>query len=187
MADNNTIARPYAQACFELAREQDTLERWSQALAAARDLLADGQVARYLATPALDAEQKFRFLTGLFDTAAGESSILSGGDRQGSNFLRLLLENGRVNVLPEIAEHFEELKAQVENTLDVTVTSATALSDAQKAAVTAALTGKLGRDVNLVTETDENLIGGAVIRAGDVVIDGSLRSRLEDLSNALIA
>ena len=98
-----------------------------------------------------------------------------------------MLENGRIGVLPEIAERFDALKAGVENTLDVTVTSAVELSDEQKRTIADALKARLGRDVRVATEIDENLIGGAIIRAGDVVIDGSLRSRLEGLSNALIA
>ena len=92
-----------------------------------------------------------------------------------------------VQCLPEIADHFDALKANVENTVDVTVTSAVPLSAAQKKTVAKALKERLGREVNLATEIDENLIGGAVISAGDVVIDGSLRSRLEGLSNALIS
>jgi F-type H+-transporting ATPase subunit delta len=97
----------------------------------------------------------------------------------------LLIDYGRVSVVPEIAEHFDALKAAVENTVDVTVTSAAKMSAAQEKTVVAALQERLGRDVNLFTEIDENLIGGAVIRAGDVVIDGSLRARLEGLANAL--
>ena len=88
--------------------------------------------------------------------------------------------------MPEIAERFDALRAEVENTVDVVVTSATALSEAQQQAIVAALTKKLGREVRLETRVDENLIGGAVIRAGDVVIDGSLRARLDGLTTALI-
>src|SRR5690606_15629478 len=105
----------------------------------------------------------------------------------GSNFVRLLLEYERVAALPEMSELFEQMKARVENTVDVTVTTATALSDVQKQALVAALKKRLGREVRLTVEVDETLIGGAVIRAGDVVIDGSLRSRLERLSTALVA
>ena len=187
MADNNTIARPYARAAFELANEKGELDKWSEALTAAKDVLADGQVVRFLGRPALTDEQRLGFLTDLFKSAGGKASILAGGSEQGNNFLKLLLEYGRVAVLPEIAEHFDALKANIENTVDVTVTSAAPMSAAQKKAVSAALTKRLGRTVRLETEIDETLIGGAVIRAGDVVIDGSLRSRLEGLSNALIS
>ena len=96
-----------------------------------------------------------------------------------------MLENGRVGVLPEIADQFEALKAKVENTVDAVVTSAAPLSAERQQELTKTLSAKLGRDVRLTTEIDENLIGGAVIRAGDVVIDGSLRARLEGLANAL--
>jgi len=187
MADNNTIARPYARAAFELANEKGELDKWSEALTAAKDVLADGQAVRFLSRPALTDEQKLGFLTDLFESADGKTSILAGGNEQGKNFLKLLLEYGRVVVLPEIAEHFEALKANIENTIDVTVTSAAPMSAAQQKAVSAALTERLGRTVRLETEIDETLIGGAVIRAGDVVIDGSLRARLEGLSNALIS
>jgi F-type H+-transporting ATPase subunit delta len=142
---------------------------------------------KFLAHPTLTDEQKLGFLTDLFKATGGKASILAGSSEQGNNFLKLLLEYGRVAVLPEIAQHFEALKANVENTVDVTVTSAVPMSAAQQKAVTAALEKRLGRAVRLETEIDETLIGGAVIRAGDVVIDGSLRSRLEGLSNALIS
>ena len=187
MADNNTIARPYARAAFEFAGEQKDLAGWSDALDVAKGLLADGQVVKFLANPALSDEQKLGFLTELFQSTDGKTSVLGGGNEHGSNFLKLLLEYGRVSVLPEIAAHFDALKAAIENTVDVTVTSAATMSAAQKKTIIAALEERLGRSINLSTEIDENLIGGAVIRAGDVVIDGSLRSRLESLANALIA
>jgi F-type H+-transporting ATPase subunit delta len=187
MADNNTIARPYARATFELADGNKNLAGWSAALLVAKDVMADGQVARFLANPSLTNDQRMGFLTETMSAVGENSSVLAGNDEQGNNFLKLLLEYRRVSVLPEISEHFEALKAAVENTVDVTVTSASELSAAQQEAVTAALKERLGRDVNISTEIDENLIGGAVIRAGGVVIDGSLRTRLESLANALIA
>lgn len=187
MADNNTIARPYAEAAFELAREAKRLDAWGEALRLAGELTADGRVAKFLANPTLSDEQRLAFLTGLFASAGGEGSIFAGRDRHGTNFLKLLLEYERVAALPEMAEHFDALKDAVENTVEVTVTSATELSAEQKQAIVSALRTRLGREVQLDTALDENLIGGAVIRAGDVVIDGSLRSRLTGLSNALTA
>ncbi len=88
-------------------------------------------------------------------------------------------------MLPEISAHFEALKAETENKVDVVVTSASKISDKQKETIGKALRERLGRDVSIATEIDENLIGGAVITAGDVVIDGSLRARLEGLATAL--
>ncbi len=184
MADNNTIARPYARAAFELASEAKDLAAWSEALNAAQDILADGQAEKFLSNPSLSNEQKLEFLNDVFGDVGGKGLVLAGSNEHGTNFLKLLLEYGRVAVLPEIAEHFEALKAEIENTVDVTVTSAAPLSAEQQKSVAAALKERLGRDVTLSTEIDENLIGGAVIRAGDVVIDGSLRTRLEGLSNA---
>ncbi|MGI9221976.1 MAG: F0F1 ATP synthase subunit delta [Woeseiaceae bacterium] len=184
MADNNTIARPYAQAVFELANEASELSEWSVSLDVAGQLLADGSLVEYLSTPELSDEKRFEFLTGLFKSAGADK--LTGGDKRGDNFLKLLLENNRTNVLPEIAEHFEVLKADIENSVEATVTSATPLSSAQQDEIASSLKKRLGREVSITTEIDENLIGGAVIRAGDVVIDGSLRARLEGLANALV-
>jgi F-type H+-transporting ATPase subunit delta len=187
MADNNTIARPYAQAVFELARDAKALDAWSGALTTVRSLLADGVVAEYLSAPSLSNTERLEFLSGLVSSASEPASVLAGSDERGTNFLKLLLENRRLSVLPEISEHFEAFKADVENTIDVTITSAAALSDAQLATLVDALKARFGRDVNVKTQVDENLIGGAVIRAGDVVIDGSMRSSLQGLTSALIA
>ena len=187
MADNNTIARPYARAVFRVAQDNDALAEVATSLDAGRQILSDGQVAKFLANPLLSDDQRLEFLTDLFGKAAGKDSVFAGNSEHGVNFLKLLLEYGRVDVLPEVADRFDALKANVENTLDVTVTSAAALSDAQQKEIEVALKSRLGRDVNLSTEIDEGLIGGAVVRAGDVVIDGSVRARLESLSNALVA
>jgi len=184
MADNNTVARPYAQAVFEIANESGNLEPWSESLAIAGQLLGDRPLIEYLGNPGFSDEQRLDFLSGLFQKAGAK--LLAGGDDKGTNFVKLLLENRRVAVLPEISEHFEAMKAKVENSVDAVVTSASQLSKKQVDEIAAALTGRLGCDVNVATEIDENLIGGAVIRAGDVVIDGSLRARLEGLATALI-
>ncbi len=184
MADNNTIARPYAQAIFELAREGGALGPWSASLSVAGQLLGDKSLVEYLGNPGFNDQQRLEFLAGLFQKAGAQ--LLGGGDERGSNFLKLLLENRRVAVLPEIAAHYEALKARIENSVEAVVTSATALTDSQLGEIVGALTERLGCDVKVATEIDENLIGGAVIRAGDVVIDGSLRARLEGLATALI-
>jgi F-type H+-transporting ATPase subunit delta len=184
MADNNTIARPYAQAAFELAHESGDLAKWSAGLGIAGELLADGQVANFLSDPSMDNDRRLEFLTGLFGKA--KATVLAGKDKRGTNFLKLLLEYGRVAVIPEISEHFERLKANVENIVDVTVTSAAALSAGQRSEIAKALEKRLGRDINLETEIDASLIGGAVITAGDIVIDGSMRARLDSLTTALV-
>ena len=185
MADNNTVARPYAQAAFDVAQETNALAELSESFAAAKAIMADGQVADFMSRPKLTDEQRLGFLQGLFATVVADGSVFAGGSEHGTNFLKLLLENDRVAVLPEIADQFEALKADVENTVDAVITSASPLSTAQQQEMAAALKRKLGREIRVSTELDENLIGGAVIRAGDVVIDGSLRARLSGLANAL--
>lgn len=187
MADNHTIARPYARAAFELASESAGLAAWAESLGTAKELLADRRIGKVVTNPTLTDEQKTSFLSELFLSAGGESSIFAGRNEQGTNFLRLLIEYGRVTVLPEIADRFNALKDNVENTIDVTVRSAAALTSAQQSTIVSSLKKRLGREINLHTELDESLIGGAVIRAGDVVIDGSLRSRLESLATVLIS
>ena len=185
MADNNTVARPYAEAAFEVAQENGTLAELSGSLTAAKALMEDGLIAEFLSRPKLTDEQRLEFLRGLFAETVGEGSLFAGGSQHGTNFLKLLLENDRVAVLPEIAEQFEALKARLENTVDAVITSAAPLSEAQQKEMADSLRERLGRDIRITTEIDENLIGGAVIRAGDVVIDGSLRARLNGLANAL--
>jgi len=184
VADNNTVARPYAQAIFEIADSAGVLAEWSESLAIAGQLLSDRGLVEYMADPAFSDERRLEFMSGLFETAG--SRRLAGGDDKGTNFLKLLIENDRIAVLPEISEHFDALKAKVENSVDAVVTSAVALSEAQLGELAGSLRKRLGRDVRITTEIDETLIGGAVIRAGDVVIDGSLRARLEGLATALI-
>jgi len=184
MAENNTIARPYAQAVFEIAKNSHTLGPWSESLAIAGQLLADKGLVEYLGNPGFDDEQRLEFLTGLFAQAAAH--LLNGEDVKGTNFLRLLLENRRIAVLPGIAEYFEALKAKLENSVDAVVTAAAELSTKQVDDIAVSLQERLGCNVKVATEIDQNLIGGAVIRAGDVVIDGSLRARLEGLATALI-
>ena len=151
----------------------------AESLAAAKELLGDDRVVAFLARPSLSDDQRLEFLQGLFAKVAGEQSVFAGRSDHGTNFFRLLLENRRVAVLPEIADRFEALKADLENRVDVTVTSAGPVSERQIDEISTALRERLGRDVNIEMKIDENLIGGAVIRAGDVVIDGSMRARLE--------
>ena len=104
MADNNTIARPYAQAIFELANDAGDLGPWSESLEIAGQLLADRSLVEYLGNPAFDNEQRLEFLAGLFDKAGAK--LLAGSDSKGTNFLKLIIENRRIRVLPEISTHF---------------------------------------------------------------------------------
>ena len=187
MADNNTIARPYARAIFDIAQAGGLLEELSGSLGVGKDILADGRVTKFLSSPSLTNEERLAFLTELFAATAGAESVFSGMSDYGTNFLKLLLEYGRLDVLPEISERFNALKAEAENTVDVTIISASELGDAQVQEIQSALKSRLGRDIILSTEIDEHLLGGAVICAGDIVIDGSVRARLEGLASTLVS
>lgn len=177
-ADKTTIARPYAQAAFEEARERGALAAWGQALATAAEVVRDPRVGRLLGNPRVAPAQLAQLV---IDVAAAQL------DEPGRNFVRTLAENRRLEVLPEIASLFDRLRDEAEGTIDVTVTSAVELPAEQRTRLAAALEKRLSRRVELRCEVDPQLIGGAVLRAGDMVIDGSLRSRLERLELQLTA
>ncbi len=177
MSELITVARPYAQAAFDLARETDALQVWSDSLAFAAAVAADDAMAEAIENPNLTINQR----TELFTTVCADSL-----DDSGRNFIRLLAENGRLVALPEIAELFETLRAEDDGSIEASVVSARPLSDAQQAEIIDALKKRFDRDVTLQCETDESLLAGAIIRAGDTVIDGSMRGRLEKFTTALV-
>jgi len=173
MAEKATIARPYAKAAFASAQQHGAFDSWSTVLATASSVVQDERVARLLLSPKVTPEQ----LSGLIADISGQSL-----DERSRNFLSTLAANRRLALLPEIAAMFEALRAEAENTADVQVTSAVQLNDAQQQRLAAALKKRLKRDVRLHVEVDESLIGGAIVRAGDFVIDGSLKARLDRLA-----
>jgi F-type H+-transporting ATPase subunit delta len=172
MAEKATIARPYAKAAFASARQHHALEPWSKVLATASSVVQDERVARLLSSPKVKPEQ----LSGLIGDIVGQL------DEQTRNFLATLASNRRLALLPEIASMYEALRAEAENTADVQVVSAVALDEAQKQRLAQALKKRLKREVRLHCEVDASLIGGAIVRAGDFVIDGSLKARLDRLA-----
>ncbi|NLB58013.1 MAG: F0F1 ATP synthase subunit delta [Gammaproteobacteria bacterium] len=170
---STTIARPYARAAFAVARDDGKAAEWSQALAFAARVAADPQVGALLAHPGLTSQDAVALLApeGAGDKFAG--------------FLVQLADNDRLAVLPEIAGMFEQLRAEDEQVVLATITSAAELPGAEVEQLRAALKRRFGREVQVETAIDESLIGGAVISAGDVVIDGSLRGKLGRLQSAL--
>jgi F-type H+-transporting ATPase subunit delta len=176
MAEKMTVARPYARAVFEIARESDNLAGWSEFLARGSQAAADERVQGLIGNPAVTRKA----LAGLFTEIAGDAA-----GEPGANFLKLLAENGRMAWLPEIAAEYELLRAEAENIVDVQLTSAVELDETQREDFSRSLRKRLGRDVRLHCDTDATLLGGAVIRAGDLVIDGSLLGRLERLAGAV--
>jgi F-type H+-transporting ATPase subunit delta len=174
--DNTTIARPYAEAAFAVARETKALDAWSQALARLAAIAEDPQVAAQIGNPNL-SEQR---LLDLIFAVAGE-----GLDVRVQNLVRLLARNERLIVLPELARLFEERKTAAEGVRHIRIRSAYALSDAEQSRFASTLKSRFGSEVELSVEQDSSLIGGLEVRADDVVIDGSVRGRLQKLANEL--
>lgn len=176
MVERATIARPYAKAAFEYARDARAFAEWSSGLKLAAEIVADPRVTDLVNNPELTVDKIAEFVNGV----AGDK--LNAGMQ---NFVRVLAANRRLLLLPEIVAHFEVFRAQVENTVDVEVISAVKLDAAQAEKLSAAINARLKRRVNMHNTVDATLIGGAVIRAGDLVIDGSLMGRLERLRTDL--
>lgn len=173
MAEKVTIARPYAKAAFQYARERNVFAQWSELLATSSAVVADERVEKLLSSPRVTPSE-------LSDLIAGV--VGQGLDANGKNFLNTLAQNRRLGLLPEIAAMYEALRAEIEQIADVEVISATDLTDAQRARLTNALKKRLRRDVRLHVSVDPALIGGAIVRCGDLVIDGSLKARLDRLA-----
>ena len=178
MAEKTTIARPYAKAVFALARESQKLGPWLDALLLAATVVVDARVAPLLTNPRVTAASLADLVNDVVDDAL---------DAQGHDFIKVLAANRRLGYLPEIAAIFAHLKAEAESAVDVTVTSAVELSQQQQQKLAAAVEKRLSRTVRLHCQRDASLIGGAVLRADDLVIDGSLKGRLDRLELQLTA
>jgi F-type H+-transporting ATPase subunit delta len=176
MAELITVARPYAKAAFQFADENGSLTEWSDMLAFAAAVSEDEAVSSYLRNPKITSAQKAEAFGDLCSEKLNQ---------QGKNFIALLAQNKRLTALQEIAVLFEALKSQKEQSVDVEITSAFALSDEQANKLAGSLKQKLGREVNVTTAEDKALLGGVIIRAGDLVIDGSVRGKLAKLAEKL--
>ena len=176
MAELSTLARPYAKAAFEYADQAGQLQGWSDSLAIAGAVAEQPNVVKLLASPTYTAKQQAAVLVEICGYALSAA---------GQNFLAVLSEHRRLQLLPEISRQFEILKANREKAVDVEVISAQLLTDDQQQQLSDALSAKLERKVNMQVRLDKSLLGGAVIRAGDTVIDGSIRGRLAKLAESL--
>lgn len=176
MSQAITAARPYAQAAFDEAQKLGELKSWSEMLSELAAAVGNADLQAVIRSPKISVSKLSDLMLAL---VGGKASQIA------QNFIRLLVENERLLVLPEISAQFEVLRAEAEKSVDVVVTSAYDLSDAQKQKVVAALKVKMGREIKLSCEVDRELLGGIVIRAGDKVIDGSARTRLTELAVAL--
>lgn len=178
MSELSTLARPYAEAVFRMAQGENDLAGWSARLQSLAAIVADAQMARLIADPAVSSER----IADLVIDVAGKDL----GER-GGNFVKVLAENDRLSLLPEIVVQYETLKADAEGTLEATITSAQQLTQPQVDDLVAGLKAKFNREVNVEVAVDPELIGGAVITIGDQVIDGSVKGRLQRMSFALQA
>lgn len=176
MAEIETLARPYAEAVFSLAKEQQALPKWSQMLALLAEVANDERITALAVDPRVSPAQ----LTGLLLDIGGTSL-----NEDAKNLVRLLVQNDRVMLLPIIATQYERLKADAEGVIDVEAIAAFELNSEQIEQITQSVQQKLGREVKLHTSVDKALIGGVIIRAGDLVIDGSVRGHLHDLAAQL--
>lgn len=176
MAGTSSLARPYARAVFELAQESKDLKSWSEALAFLAALMSDESIQALVNNPRVEQER----LQELFDDLCADR-VPEGG----RNLLRLMMANDRLLLMPDVAAQYERLRSEAEGSVDAEVRSAKPMSDEQKTQLSKALEKRLGRKINMTVHEDATLLGGAVIRAGDLVIDGSAKGRLEKLASAL--
>lgn len=176
MAEATTIARPYAEAIYKLAVKKNTLSIWSEALHFLAAVARDERINLLSGNPKVSAQQ----LSGLF-LDIGESKL----NDESRNFILLMIENGRVNILPQVSELFEQLKAQHDGVLEAKIVSAFAMDDGQLTKLIASLEKKFKRRIEAEVSVDPELIGGVKVEIGDEILDTSVRGKLEAMAIAL--
>ena len=176
MSDFTTAARPYANAVYDLAKETGSLESWGDALANLAAIVADEDMKKLLSSPEMGSQQKSELIIQIM------------GDRlteQQQNLVKLMAENGRLMSMSYVLDQFEIARAKAENKIDAEVISAFELTAEQTDELAKTLKNKLGCEITLTTSIDESLIGGVVIKAGDTIIDASMKSQLDSLAISL--
>lgn len=177
MADNASIARPYAKAVFDLAQESSSHESWSSALEQLSAVSNDADFGALVADPRVNGDKVAELLIDLT-----KDSLPEGG----SNLVNLLVQNDRLDALVDIKQQYVELVAKANALVNAQVITAKALTSDQKSSLAAALEQRLGMKVELEETVDADIVGGAIIKAGDLVIDGSAKGRIEKLTNTLM-
>mgnify|MGYP005992373235 CR=1 FL=1 len=175
MSELTTVARPYAKAAFDFAVESQAVSSWNDMLIFATAVAKNDDIVSFLA-----GSHSPDVTSDLFIKVCGEQL-----NEQGQNFIKVLAENGRLVAIPAVAELFAELKAQYENEIEVEITSATEMNDVQTKSLVDALEKRLARKIKLNCNIDSAVVGGLYIKAGDTVIDGTVRGKLERLSTVL--
>ncbi len=173
MSELITLARPYAKAAFEFAKSESAVDQWSKDLLVAAGLAQNEEILNYFGRPDVLADDLVQLVSG------------DSGSEQYKNFVRLLVENDRLSLLPEVAELYQFYLEQDSQSLTVDVFSAVELTAEQQLAMTAALSKRTGKQISLQTHIDENMMGGARIHCGDLVIDGTLRGKVDRLKTQL--
>lgn len=176
MSELATLARPYAAAVFKRAKETGSSGKWSKTLAFLTSILSEQSLAVFVNNPKVSNESLSNLLREI-----SEGQI----DSEGANFLKLLVQNRRLNLVPHIAKIFEAYKAEDEGYLDVDVYAAYEFSKEGRKEFSAKLEKRLGKKVNMNVTVDKSLIGGVLVRAGDKVIDGSIKGQLQHMQKAL--
>ena len=176
MSEYITAARPYARAAFELAKEQNRFDAWSEMLSLMAAVVHDPTMRALLDSPATTADQASELLISVCSDKI---------DDQGRNYIKLLAENRRLVLLPDVTALYENYRAEAEGKIEAEVISAQDITEQQMGKIAQALKTRLGREVSISARTDPALLGGAIIRAGDLVIDGSVRGKLNKLATAL--
>ena len=175
MAERKTFARPYAEAVYGLASETDSMARWGDLLAFYAIAMQDKDLLYTIRDPRLETGQIQELLYSLFESISEQEKAL----------IDMLLENGKLELMPEVSVVFNQLRADAAGTVTAEVVSAYELDEAQIGALAGALKNELKRDVVIETSVDSSIIGGVIIRAGDTVIDGSIAGKLRDLTSYL--
>ncbi len=176
MSELTTMARPYARAVFELARDSKSFDTWSERLQYLAAVVTDPAMMNVLDAPKLTHQERASMI---------EQVCSDYLDDKGNNFVRLIAENGRIELLSDIQKLFEEYRSDAEGSIEASVVSATELTEQQTKNIAEALSKRLDRQVKIVSSTDPDLISGAIIRAGDLVIDGSVKGRLQNMTQQI--
>jgi F-type H+-transporting ATPase subunit delta len=178
MAEKTTLARPYAKAIFELASQDNEIDSWMEKLQLLSHVSSIDEVRDVIKNPEIKLEDTVAMIMEVCKDMLDEKSI---------NLLHLAGENGKLELFPQIAEEFEKLKAQAQGTMEAEVISAFAVNATQKKLITDSLEKRFNKEVTITTTIDKSLVGGILIRAGDMVIDGSVSNQLKKITHTLMS
>ena len=180
MSESKTIARPDANACFEIAQESGNAEEWLLFLETAAEVVKDSAMLNLVKSPGIDKQALAKTIISISNEASGAPE---SEDRM--NFISLLSQNSRLEALPEIKKQFQQMKQELERVVEATITTASEISEESLNTIKAALETKLNQSVSIEVMMDEGLIGGAKIQIGDSMIDASVRSQIDELGRIL--